>query len=72
MPSSPLKGDIFEITLQSLKAVRKLSVFFCFQIALSFVCSAEFEALAEQYEELRKQNVEVITVSTDVRFAYLA
>jgi len=27
---------------------------------------------AEQYEELRKLHVEVITVSTNVKFAYLA
>ena len=50
----------------------KWIILFFYPADFTFVCATEFAALAEQYEEFRKLNAEVITVSTDTKFVHLA
>lgn len=68
----PAKGDFGEISLQDQKAGKKWTILFFYPADFTFVCATEFAALAEQYDEFRKLNAEIITVSTDTKFVHLA
>ena len=68
----PAKGDFGEITLESLKKEGKWTVLFFYPADFTFVCATEFSDLAEQYENIRGLNTEVITVSRDTKFVHLA
>jgi len=66
------KKDFGEISLDTLKANGKWAVLFFYPGDFTFVCATEFSALAERYEEFKKLNAELITVSTDTKFVHLA
>lgn len=68
----PAKGDFSEISLAAQKAAKKWTVLFFYPADFTFVCATEFAALAEQYEEFKKANAEVITISTDTKFVHLS
>lgn len=68
----PVTGDFSEISLSGQIAARKWTIFFFYPADFTFVCATEFAALAEQYDEFKKLNAEIITVSTDTKFVHLA
>jgi len=62
-----------EIKNISLKDYHGKWVILCFYPAdFTFVCPTELEDLANHYDELKKLNAEVLTVSTDTAFAHKA
>ncbi|MEO5358495.1 MAG: peroxiredoxin [Nitrospirae bacterium YQR-1] len=68
----PSKGDFGEVSLEKLKAAGKWTVVVFYPADFTFVCATEFSALADLYDEFKKQGAEVITVSTDTKFVHLA
>lgn len=50
----------------------KWLVLFFYPADFTFVCPTELEELAENYEEFKKLNTEVISVSTDTAFVHKA
>ncbi|MBI5729429.1 MAG: peroxiredoxin [Candidatus Magasanikbacteria bacterium] len=50
----------------------KWLVLFFYPADFTFVCPTELEDVAEHYDELRKMNVEVLSVSTDTVFVHKA
>ncbi len=62
-----------EIKKISLKDYKGKWVILCFYPAdFTFVCPTELEDLANHYDELKKLNAEVLTISTDTVFAHKA
>jgi peroxiredoxin (alkyl hydroperoxide reductase subunit C) len=68
----PSKGDFGEISLERLMVDKKWTILFFYPADFTFVCATEFAALAEQYEEFKKMDAEVITASVDTKFVHLA
>lgn len=50
----------------------KWSVFFFYPADFTFVCPTELEDLQEKYEEFKKINCEIYSVSTDTHFVHKA
>ena len=59
-----------EVTQETLKG--KWSVLFFYPADFTFVCPTELEDMADKYEELKKMDVEVYSVSTDTHFSHKA
>ena len=52
--------------------IGKWSVFFFYPADFTFVCPTELEDLADNYEEFKKINTEIYSVSTDTHFTHKA
>jgi peroxiredoxin (alkyl hydroperoxide reductase subunit C) len=50
----------------------KWVIVFFYPADFTFICPTELEELAGKYEELKKMNVEVLSVSTDTEFVHKA
>ncbi|BBL45322.1 peroxiredoxin [Nanobdella aerobiophila] len=50
----------------------KFLVLFYYPADFTFVCPTELEDLANKYEEIKKENAEVISMSTDTVYTHLA
>ena len=64
------ENNVKEIKLSNYKG--KWVVMFFYPADFTFVCPTELEELAGKYEELKKMNVEVLSVSTDTEFVHKA
>ena len=63
-------GEFKEITKADL--LGKWNVFFFYPADFTFVCPTELEDLAEKYEEFKKINCEIYSVSCDSHFVHKA
>lgn len=63
-------GNFEEVTEETLKG--QWSVLFFYPADFTFVCPTELEDLTEHYEEFRKMNCEIYSVSTDSHFVHKA
>ncbi|QWK19352.1 MAG: redoxin domain-containing protein [Hydrogenobacter thermophilus] len=66
----PKKGGFGKVSLQDMRG--KWVVLFFYPADFTFVCPTELADLAEKYQELQELGVEVISVSTDTKYAHLA
>src|SRR3989338_2737249 len=64
------ENKVKEIKLSNYKG--KWVVVFFYPADFTFVCPTELEELAGKYEELKRMNVEVLSVSTDTEFVHKA
>ena len=64
------KGAFKEITSHALEG--KWSVFFFYPADFTFVCPTELGDLQDKYEEFRKINCEIYSVSCDTHFVHKA
>ena len=64
------QGKIVDVKLKDYKG--KWVVLFFYPADFTFICPTELGELADQYEELKKLNVEVFSVSTDTAFVHKA
>ncbi|MBI4117015.1 peroxiredoxin [Candidatus Pacearchaeota archaeon] len=64
------ENRIKEIKLSNYRG--KWVVVFFYPADFTFVCPTELEELAGKYEELKRMNVEVLSVSTDTEFVHKA
>lgn len=62
--------DFTTITREDI--LGKWSVFFFYPADFTFVCPTELEDLADNYEEFKKLNCEIYSVSTDTHFIHKA
>ena len=60
------------ISVKKSDIMGKWSVFFFYPADFTFVCPTELEDLQDKYEEFRKMNCEVYSVSTDSHFVHKA
>lgn len=65
-----VNNEIKKISLSDYKG--KWVVLFFYPADFTFVCPTELGELADHYEEFKKLNVEVISVSTDTAFVHKA
>ena len=62
--------DVGKISLSDHKG--KWVVLFFYPADFTFVCPTELGELADNYEELQKMNVEILSISTDTEFSHKA
>ncbi len=62
--------DIYEVSLENYKD--KWIVLFFYPADFTFVCPTELEGLAKAYDDFKKLNAEVISVSRDSAFVHKA
>ncbi len=63
-------GEFKEVTLESIKG--HWSVFVFYPADFTFICPTELGDLADNYEEFKKIDCEVYSVSTDTHFVHKA
>lgn len=68
----PTEGFFGSLNFADLQTKGKWLVLFFYPADFTFVCPTELADLAESHKELQKMNVEVVSVSTDTKFAHLA
>lgn len=64
------KGEFKQYTHENLK--NKWSIVFFYPADFTFVCPTELSDLADNYEEFKKLNAEIYSVSTDTHFTHKA
>lgn len=64
------KGELKDVSLDDLKG--RWSIFFFYPADFTFVCPTELEDLADHYEEFKKLNTEIYSVSCDTAFVHKA
>ena len=60
------------VSLQELRTLQKWVVLFFYPADFTFVCPTELADLAEQHETLSGMGVEIVSMSTDTKFAHMA
>ena len=66
------KGTFGKFSLEAARKAGKWTILFFYPADFTFVCPTELADIAEKYEEFKKDNVEIISVSTDTQFVHLA
>lgn len=66
------EGQFGKVTLAELKQAKKWTVLVFYPADFTFVCPTELADLADKHEALKKLGVELISVSTDTKYAHLA
>jgi len=66
------EGAFGKVALADLKKAKKWTVLVFYPADFTFVCPTELADLADKQEALKKLGVELISVSTDTKFAHLA
>lgn len=69
---NPADREFGKISLEQLTAARKWVVLVFYPADFTFVCPTELADLADQYEALKALGAEVISVSTDTKYAHMA
>ena len=68
----PKEGFFATVSLDALKEQKKWCVLFFYPADFTFVCPTELADLAAKHDALARMGCEVISVSTDTKFAHLA
>ncbi len=68
----PVNREFGKISLEEIKKKTQWTVLVFYPADFTFVCPTELADLAEQHAALKKLGAEVISVSTDTKFAHLA
>ena len=63
-------GKFVTVTNEDIKG--KWAIFFFYPADFTFVCPTELGDLADHYEEFKKENCEIYSVSTDTHFTHKA
>ena len=69
---NPAEREFSKIGLRELKAANKWTVLVFYPADFTFVCPTELADLAEKHEALKAMGAEVISVSTDTKYAHMA
>lgn len=68
----PVKKTFGSFKLEDSLKEKKWTVLVYYPADFTFVCPTELSDLAENYEELKKLGVNVLSVSTDTKFVHMA
>ena len=68
----PENKDFGKIKLSEISNSGKWTILFFYPADYTFVCPTELADIGERYSELKDQNAELITISTDTHFVHLA
>lgn len=66
------KGTFGKFSLEAARKAGKWTVLFFYPADFTFVCPTELADIADKYDEFKKDNVEIVSVSTDTQFVHLA
>jgi peroxiredoxin (alkyl hydroperoxide reductase subunit C) len=69
---NPAEADFGKISLNEIKAKGKWTLLVFYPADFTFVCPTELADLADKQEQLQKLGAEVISVSTDTKYAHMA
>lgn len=69
---NPVSGQFEDVCLAEYRKQGKWVVLFFYPADFTFVCPTELADLADQHGKLQEQGVEVISMSSDTKFAHLA
>lgn len=69
---NPVTEDFEEVSFDDLRKAKKWVVLFFYPADFTFVCPTELADLADQHATLAGLGVEVISMSTDTKFAHMA
>ena len=64
------KGDLIDVSKKDV--LGKWGIFFFYPADFSFVCPTELEALQDKYEEFKKADAEIYSVSEDSEYVHKA
>jgi len=68
----PDKKDLGKISFYDITKSGKWLVLFFYPADYTFVCPTELADLAEKYDELKKEGVEVVAISVDTQYVHYA
>ncbi|MFN7140793.1 MAG: peroxiredoxin [Limisphaerales bacterium] len=68
----PSEASFGKFSLDAMKTQGKWTVLFFYPADFTFVCPTELADLADRHAALRELNIEVVSVSTDTKYAHLA
>ncbi|MCC6821983.1 MAG: peroxiredoxin [Verrucomicrobiota bacterium] len=68
----PASRDFGKVSLAKLMKAKKWTILVFYPADFTFVCPTELADLAEKHDALKKLGAEVISVSTDTKYAHLA
>jgi NADH-dependent peroxiredoxin subunit C len=68
----PGHGDFGRFSLEEQKRASKWTVLVFYPADFTFVCPTELADISDKYAKLREDGVEVVSVSTDTKYAHLA
>lgn len=68
----PTEASFGEVDLGEIRKAGKWAILFFYPADFTFVCPTELADLATKHAELTKLGAEVISVSTDTKFAHMA
>jgi NADH-dependent peroxiredoxin subunit C len=68
----PAEGGFGEVDSEKIQKKKKWLVLFFYPADFTFVCPTELADLAASHAKLKKLGAEVVSVSTDTKFAHLA
>ena len=68
----PTEGGFGEVDSEKILKKKKWLILVFYPADFTFVCPTELAELAAQHEKLKKLGAEVVSVSTDTKFAHLA
>lgn len=69
---NPAEGGFETLSFEAVRKTGKWIVLFFYPADFTFVCPTELADLADQHAALQELGVEVVSVSTDTKFAHLA
>ncbi|MDX1952294.1 MAG: redoxin domain-containing protein [Verrucomicrobiota bacterium] len=69
---NPAEREFSTISLNQLKQAKKWTILVFYPADFTFVCPTELADLGEQYDALKALGAEVISVSTDTKYAHMA
>ncbi|MGV3772739.1 MAG: peroxiredoxin [Verrucomicrobiales bacterium] len=69
---NPVEREFSKISLNEIKAQKKWTLLVFYPADFTFVCPTELADLADKHEQLTKLGAEVISVSTDTKYAHMA
>jgi peroxiredoxin len=68
----PTEGGFCEVDSEKIQKKKKWLILFFYPADFTFVCPTELADLAASHAKLKKLGAEVVSVSTDTKFAHLA
>lgn len=68
----PQHREFGKVSLEEIKRHKKWTVLVFYPADFTFVCPTELADLAEQHDALKELEAEVISVSTDTKYAHMA
>ncbi|MCP4181304.1 MAG: redoxin domain-containing protein [bacterium] len=68
----PKSNQFGKFSIEEAKKAGKWTILYFYPADFTFVCPTELADVASKYEEIEKQDAEIVSISTDTEFVHLA